>query len=718
MLKHIARHCCLILLLIALSPRLGAQPREFPSPLPVIPVPALQQPLEGICVLTTSVPLFADSLHHAAATELAALLTAHGDATPRVRPLSAAEGPLPDIRFIADPSVLSEEGYVLDITERGVLIRARSSAGGFYAMQTLRQLLPASLQRGARPRALRVPLVHIEDAPRFRWRGVMLDCSRHFIPTHDLRRMIDRFAALKFNRLHLHLTDDQGWRLEIRSHPALTDIGAWRGEGPGRTGGFYTQEEMRDIIAYAAARHMIVVPEIDLPGHTAAAVAAYPQLDCFSRPRGVPVEMGPHDAVLCAGREWTYAFVADVLEEVAFPSPWIHIGGDEVRTYTWKKCYSCQLRRVEEGFADTEALRGYFTTRVANIVRDLGKTPIGWNETFGDAPSDMVIQAWHGMYIANRAAESGHPVICSPNAECYFDYDHEKNSLQNTYEFDPLDETRWDAALPAPLGMECCLWTEETRNTAAMERQLFPRAAAFAEAAWSPAAQKNWYLFQRRLGALAGHWAQAREAFSALKNIQWDDGVPLTVAQAALSRNGQLRITCSVGIAQTGMMEDAPPRDVLTCAEPVRVTQLDSRTLALKHDALSAACFRNAPLLGVRKAGNPWSPLVDTTSADGLYRITDAITMPEALAFSVAPNLLYSHELPPALQLRFTLPVAGSAQLRVFDSAGKEILRLPVPTDDFGPQILRLRLPPLAAGRYTLLLQSGARTGSAALLVL
>jgi hexosaminidase len=730
MLNQITRSCCfslllpslllLSLLLLSFPQRGTAQPREFPSPLPVIPVPALQQQSDGVCVLATSVPVFADSLHHRAATDVAALLAAHGDDISGVRPLPAAKETRPDIRFISDPAVAAAEGYILDITERGVRIRARTEAGGFYAAQTLRQLLPASMLRGARPRALRLPVVHVEDAPRFAWRGVMLDCSRHFIPADDLRRMIDRFAALKFNRLHLHLTDDQGWRLEIRGYPALTSIGAWRGRGTDRTGGFYTQDEMRDIIAYAAARHMIIVPEIDLPGHTTAALASYPALDCFSRPREVATEVGQHAAVLCAGREWTYEFVADVMKEVAalFPSPWIHIGGDEVQTQTWQKCYSCQVRRVRQGYADTDALRGYFTTRVADIVRGLGKVPIGWNETYGDAPPYMVIQAWHGMYIANRAAESGHPVICSPNAESYFDYDHEKNSLGNTYAFDPCAETRWDAALPPPLGVECCLWTQDTRSPAEMHRQLFPRAAAFAEVAWSPVSQKDWPLFQRRLGALGGHWAMAGTPFTLLNDISWDDGAPLTVAYAALSRNGQLHITCSVGIAQTGMMEDAPPRDVITCADPVHVSLADSRTLSLTHNAMHEACFRNAPLLGLRKAGNPWSPLVDTTSADGLFRITDAIVMPEALGFSVAPNPLLSRQLSPVLQLRFSLPVPGNALLRVFDSAGKEVLRLSVPTDDFGPQQLQLRLPPLAAGLYVMLLQSGSLTGSTTLLVL
>lgn len=715
-IKH-ATYCRVVAwMLLMLPATISGQPREFPSVLPVIPAPVLQRAAEGTCVLRTSAAVCADRLHRASASELAALLASHGS-VPQVRELPVADGTEADIRFIADPAVTAAEGYVLEITPRGVRIRASTEAGGYYGMQTLLQMLPASLRRGARPRALRLPCTRVEDAPRFSWRGVMLDCSRHFIPVPDLLRMIDRFAALKFNRLHLHLTDDQGWRLEIRSHPKLTDIGAWRGSGAQRDGGYYSQEEMRGIIAYAAERHISIIPEIDIPGHTAAALAAYPALDCFSRPRDVPVAMGPHAAVLCAGREWTYRFVADVLGEVAalFPARYIHIGGDEVRTEAWTKCYSCQLRRVELGYGRTDELRGYFTERVAGIVRDLGKTPIGWNETFGSAPTDMVIQAWHGMYIANRAAESGHPVICSPNAECYFDYDHEKNSIRNAYDFDPLDAARWDAGLPLPMGVECCLWTEETPTVAAMQRQLFPRAAAFAEVAWSVPAARGWESFRRRLGALGGHWTQEGTLFTPLRDITWDDGVPLTVACATLSRNGRLQVTCSVAIAQTGVIDDAPPQDVLSCMAPVRVTMPDERTLELAHTAEQDACFDNTPLLGIRKSGNPWSLLVDTTKSDALFRISDALMLPAALQFSVFPNMLSAADASPRLQLRFTLPVAGRPRLRVFDSAGRERLRLPLPEAEFGAQQVSVRPPPLAAGFYLLLLESGTFTGTAAL---
>ena len=350
-----------------------------------------------------------------------------------VNSISSATGFMPEVRVydgkanersiilqLDSAANTGEEGYLLTVTPAHIEMTASNPAGLFYAIQSLRQLIDGF------PRASwLIPSCRIVDSPRFGWRGMLLDCSRHFMTTDFIKRYIDLLAYHKMNVLHLHLTDDQGWRMEIKKYPRLTTTGAWRTEHGRRYGGYYTQAELRDIIAYAATRYIQVVPEIEMPGHATAALAAYPEYSCSGESREVETEWGIHTDLFCAGKESTFTFLEDILREVCdvFPSPYIHIGGDEAKKDEWKKCADCQHRIEEENLADEEALQGYFTERIDRIVRSMGRTTIGWDEILeGGISESAVVQSWRGMDGALEGTEAGHHVLASPHDFVYFDY--------------------------------------------------------------------------------------------------------------------------------------------------------------------------------------------------------------------------------------------------------------------------------------------------------
>jgi hexosaminidase len=398
----------------------------------------------------------------------------------------------------------SPEEYTLEVLPRGVTILASTAHGISHAVQTLRQLLPPGIEGDRpvdRPELWTIPAVRIHDAPRFEWRGMLLDSCRHFAGKHFVLKTLDLLAYHKLNRFHWHLTDDQGWRIEIRSRPRLTEIGAYRTDRNGRRyGGFYTRDDVREIVKYASDRGIVVIPEIDMPGHSVAALASYPDLSCTGKSIPVATEWGIFDDIMCAGSERVFEFVSDVLTEVAdlFPGPWVHVGGDEVPVTQWETCTRCRERMDNESL-EVDDLRCYFFNRVARILESLGRQPIGWDEVLcDDLTPSAILQVWRKRYHAATAARLGHKVVVSPTSHVYFDYDTDKTDLAKVYSFDPVPDGLPPAATRRILGSECAMWTEHAPRDR-IESMLYPRIVAFAERLWSPARRADFNDFRRRL---------------------------------------------------------------------------------------------------------------------------------------------------------------------------------------------------------------------------
>jgi hexosaminidase len=444
---------------------------------------------------------------------------------------------------------LGPEGYQLDVAEDGVSIKASTQAGLFYGVQTLLQLFPPEIFMDGKVDNVTwdIPfLAHIEDQPRFQWRGFMLDVSRHFFSKDEVERVLDDMALHKLNTFHWHLTDDQAWRIEIKKYPKLTEIGAWRDQSlitppgdngsrqtnhvhpiwdfapptsyntDGRYGGYYSQNDVREIVAYAASRHITVVPEIEMPGHAIAALSAYPELSCDGGSYSANANAGVNKGVFCVGKDEVLTFLDNVLLELfdLFPGKYIHVGGDEVNAAVkktrWGQSPACQERMKAEGLKTLDELQGWFTGKMGKFVSDHGKTMIGWTEIADSPlPPNAAVMDWQGGVMA--AATNGHDVVMSPTKFCYFDYYQSLDSameppgfggylpLDRVYSFEPIP-----ANLPAQfqshiLGAQANLWTEYVPSLAHAEYMMFPRLCALAEVDWSPSSARNWDDFNRRL---------------------------------------------------------------------------------------------------------------------------------------------------------------------------------------------------------------------------
>ena len=345
------------------------------------------------------------------------------------------------VYFITEP-MMEPEGYTLEVSQKRIEIKAAKPAGFFYALQTLRQLLPPEIESAKKENVdWLVPVISISDHPTFKWRGFMLDVSRHFFKKEEVLRMIDHLAIHKINTFHLHLTDDQGWRIEIKKYPRLTEIGAWRvdhedkhwnsrpkqqtGE-PATYGGFYTQDDIKEMVAYAQSRFVTIVPEIEMPAHVTAALAAYPYLSCTGGPFTVlPGGVWPITEIYCAGKDSTFLFLEDVLTEVMelFPSKYIHIGGDEATKTEWEKCPDCRKRIRAEGLKNINELQSYFIKRIEKFLHSKGRVLLGWDEILeGGLPAVATVMSWRGFKGGIEAATLGHDVVMTPNTDCYFDY--------------------------------------------------------------------------------------------------------------------------------------------------------------------------------------------------------------------------------------------------------------------------------------------------------
>ncbi len=433
------------------------------------------------------------------------------------------------VQLGGDTARLGREGYTLAVTPERVLVTAAAPAGAFYGLQTLRQLFPPELEDSNYVAdAWEIPCVRVFDRPRFRWRGDMLDVSRHFLPFEYLKKNIDYLARYKMNIFHWHLTDDQGWRIEVKGYPRLTEVGAWRADREGMPwwdrppqrpgekatyGGYYTREQVKELVRYAAERFVTIVPEIDMPGHSQAILAAYPELACTPGPHYVATGGRTADNTLCPARESTYRFVEGVLSEILplFPGPYFHVGGDECNKTLWAKDPDCRALMRREGMKDVEELQSYFIRRVQKIVNDLGKRLVGWDEILeGGLAPGATVMSWRGMQGGIRAARMGHDVVMTPLPYVYLsrkqgDPEMEPGNapygvlLSRVYAFEPVPPELTAAEARHVLGTEGCLWTEFVPDEERADYMLFPRLLAVAEVAWSPAAPRRWEEFVQRV---------------------------------------------------------------------------------------------------------------------------------------------------------------------------------------------------------------------------
>lgn len=435
-----------------------------------------------------------------------------------------------ELRINKEDKDLGREGYSLEIGKESIILEAPEAPGLFYGIQTLLQLLPPEIaaEKMLEPNTpLLLPCLRIKDTPRFPYRGMHLDVGRHFFPKSFIKKYIDILSLHKFNTFHWHLTEDQGWRIEIKKYPKLTQIASTRREtlvGHARSlprtfdgqpyGGYYTQEDIKEIVAYASRRYVTIIPEIEMPGHSQAALAAYPELSCTGGPFEVSTQWGIHREVYCAGNDQVFAFLEDVLAEVIdlFPGTYIHIGGDECPKDRWKACEKCQARIKAEGLTDENELQSYFIKRIEKFLLSKGRSLIGWDEILeGGLAPEATVMSWRGMEGGFEAAKQGHDVIMTPVSHCYFDYyqgDPESEplaiggytTLKKVYAFEPIPEELAPEEARHILGTQGNVWTEYIRTPDYAEYMSLPRMSALAEVVWSPRNARDWKDFRQRLG--------------------------------------------------------------------------------------------------------------------------------------------------------------------------------------------------------------------------
>lgn len=432
-------------------------------------------------------------------------------------PVSDSETPFPITLSLLSDSTSNAEGYTLIANDRGVSIQASSPAGLFYGVQSLIQLIS--------PDGKEVPFVEITDYPRFPYRGLHLDVARHMFSTAFIKKYIDLMARHKFNKFHWHLTEDQGWRIEIKKYSKLQSVAAYRKEtlighaGESKVydgipyGGFYTQDEIRDIVRYAADRYVTIIPEIEMPGHSKAVLSAYPELGCTGGPYEAATTWGVFDDVLCAGKEESFVFLQAVLDEVIelFPGEYIHIGGDECPKASWEKCPHCQKRIKTEGLKDEHELQSYFIQRIEKYLNSKGKRIIGWDEILeGGLAPNATVMSWRGEEGGIAAAKQQHQVIMTPGDWCYLDHyqDTAKTEpvaqggftpVSQVYSYEPLPPQLTKEESAYIIGAQGNVWTEYMKNSDHVEYMVYPRACALAEVVWSPKESRDYPDFLQRM---------------------------------------------------------------------------------------------------------------------------------------------------------------------------------------------------------------------------
>ncbi|WP_294609291.1 glycoside hydrolase family 20 protein [uncultured Bacteroides sp.] len=466
------------------------------------------------------------------------------DYAPKTKAIAAGEQVKNAITLGLDPGITNKEGYMLTTTPEGISINGQTENGVFYGIQTLRKSIPAE----AKGATILIPAGEIKDEPRFSYRGMHLDVGRHFFPIEFIKKYIDLLALHNMNTFHWHLTEDQGWRIEIKKYPKLTEIGSQRSRTViGKNtqeydntpyGGFYTQEEAKEIVKYAQERYITVIPEVDLPGHMLAALAAYPELGCTGGPYEVCPRWGIFEDVLCIGNDKTMQFLEDVMSEIIeiFPSEYVHIGGDEAPRNRWKECPKCQARIKAEGLkADKnhtaeDRLQSYCMTRIENFLNSKGRRIIGWDEILeGDVAPNATVMSWRGMEGGIEAAQLGHDVIMTPTSFCYFDYYQTADTqdeplgiggyvpIEKVYSLEPVPAALTKEQSKHILGAQANLWTEYIASTEHVEYMILPRMAALAEVQWTQPEKKDFKDFTTRLARLMKFYQ--RDGFNYAKHV-------------------------------------------------------------------------------------------------------------------------------------------------------------------------------------------------------
>lgn len=529
------------------------QADNLPQPLSLVPCPAGIVPGTGNFQFSAKTTFAVENEEQAAQVrQLTGLFARAAGFTPRIK-VGERKG---DVCMAAD-TTLKSESYRLEITPRRINIYAADAQGFFYALQSVRQFLPAAIEgeQVAENIDWIVPAVTITDQPRFGYRGLLVDVARFFSPKENMLRIIDCMAMLKLNKLHLHLVDDNGWRIEIKKYPLLTEIGSRRVDRPGKSfpdrrnarqgeptveKGFYTQDDIREIVRYAQERHIEVIPEIEMPAHSNAALAAYPLLACpvVDKYIGVLPGLGGNhaDIIFCAGNDSAFTFLQDVLDEVLelFPSNYIHLGGDEARKTHWEECPLCQERMKQEKLENEEELQGYFMGRVARYVQSKGREVIGWDELTNAAiPEGFIILGWQGYgQAAVKAAELGHRFIMTPARIMYLiRYQGPQwfepltyfgnNTLKDVYDYEPIQKDWTPRTASLLMGVQASLWTEFCNTPADVDYLLFPRLSALAEVAWTKPERKNWKSYLKALDHFNEHIAAKGIVYArSMYNIQ------------------------------------------------------------------------------------------------------------------------------------------------------------------------------------------------------
>jgi hexosaminidase len=481
----------------------------------IIPLPAKMELSAGTFTITPETVIVTDEASAITARQLVDYIKPAAGFAPHVTGSTSGNAGA-TITLMQDPSLtrLGKEGYQLTVTPQAIRISAVAQAGLFYGVQTLRQLLPPQIFSGSLVRNLAwtVPCVAIEDQPRFPWRGLMLDSGHDFQRKDFVKRFIDLMALHKFNLFHWHLTDLGTWSIEIKNYPKLLGAGT---RGPGVKSGYYTHDDIVEVVHYAVDRHITILPEIDMPGHETAALLAYPELEC-PVPHGFEKNGEPERPwEFCVGNEKTFSFVEDVLSQIVemFPGPYVHIGGDECPKDRWLRCPLCQARMKEEHLKSGDELQSYFIRRVDRFLESKGRRMIGWDEILeGGLAPDAIVMSWRDMSGGIVAARAGHDVVMAVKDWTYFDYPW--TTLEKVYSFEPVPKELSAAESAHVLGAQAQMWTDRHPSEDRIDALVYPRAAALAEVVWSPAASRNYDAFLarlqthlQRLGELGVHYS-------------------------------------------------------------------------------------------------------------------------------------------------------------------------------------------------------------------
>lgn len=621
-----------------------------PASVHIIPIPAQLQAKEGEFILDghASLQLASSSkeLRQAAAFFSAAIEKLTG----LKLPVNAASEK--KIQFILgyDPE-LGDEGYWLEVMPAKIIIRANTRTGIIYGIQSLLQTLPA-IRTNAEPR---IPCMEVKDYPRFKYRGMHLDVSRHFFGPELIKEYIDLMASYKLNTFHWHLVDDQGWRIEIKKYPLLTKTGAWRVDytdivwgsrpqaKPGQKaayGGYYTQDQIKEIIQYAAERNITIIPEIEMPGHVASAIASYPGLSCKQQAQ-LPLTGGNYNNMssnYCAGNDSVFTFLEDVLSEVIqlFPSKYIHVGGDEVDKSPWKKCTKCQLRMANEGLKNEEELQSYFIRRIEKFLNSKGRKMIGWDEILeGGLAPDATVMSWRGEKGGIEAARMKHNVVMTPGQPCYFDHYQAGpegeplaiggfNTLQRVYEYEPIPAELSEADQKYVLGAQANLWTEFITTPEHAEYMLLPRMPALAEVLWSPKQTRNWAGFYERLQS---HFRAFEQ-----KGLHYCSG-NFTVNIKSVADNGKIKVLLSNEIMQSEIRYttdgSTPTEHSIRYTDPVIVdTSLRIKAVTVVRNQVKGLRPNEQEFVfhkAIGKAASYKNPVSRYYQADGPNSLTDGV---------------------------------------------------------------------------------------------